>query len=102
MPRNTLVTILAAGLAGFALVGVAGWLIRRFWRSPAGAAFVPASLWALVQTKAAAADPRQMDFALVSVFMGVVWWQLFDRADARRDARRRREEEARRERAAQR
>ncbi len=100
MLKNSLMEVLGALVASFVVVGALGWLVRRVWRSPAGAAFLPAGLHAIVQAKNAAADPRQMDFAVISVLMGVIWWQLFDRADARRDARRRRAQEAEREREA--
>lgn len=93
------VTIAAAALAAFVLIGGVGWVIRRFWRSAAGAALIPAGLHTMVQVKAAASDPRYMTYALISVFMGVVWWGLFGRADARRDARLRREAEEERLRA---
>ncbi len=94
--KNSLPMILGAGVVGFALIGAAGWVIRRFWRNAAAAALLPAGVWAMVQVLGAAADPRQMDYALISVLMGIIWWQLFDRANARQDAKRRREEEEQR------
>jgi hypothetical protein len=64
--------MVAGFFTGVVLIGGIGWLLRRFWRDTFWPPFLPAMILALIQIMAG-----QSGYALVSILVGILWWQIF-------------------------
>jgi len=80
----TLGGALGVATVAFVIVGVVAWLLRRRWKSPFGPALLPAGVLAGLKILVAGADPLGfMQYALVDVFVGLVWWMILAWRDGR-------------------
>lgn len=78
LPHPNVAMILGAFVAGLVIVGAVGWLLRRFWRSAFGPAMAPAGFLAVMHVMAV-----QVDYAVISLLVGLGWWYVFSSRDAR-------------------
>jgi len=87
LPPSQLTLGAALGIAAleFVLVGAIAWLLRRRWRSAFGPPLVPAAFFTITKIVAAgASDPAgRAQAAVVSTFVGLVWWMIFAWRDGR-------------------
>ncbi len=72
------IMLAGAFVAGAVLVGALAWLLRRFWKTAFGPAMLPAGVLAVVQVLAV-----QVDYAVVSLLVGILWWYVLSGRDGR-------------------
>ena len=84
----TLGGALGVATAEFVIVGAIAWLLRRFWKSAFGPPMTPAGVLAGIKIMAVAAQPIAMvDYALVSIVVGFLWWIILSIRDTRAKGR---------------